>query len=62
MSRVLRCLYPEPNQYMSNEKSPGCLRYIGDYTTVMWGLNHYKDPYQTTRIQLKMKGFFSWLT
>ena len=45
---------------------PGCL---GDllgiknypcYVGIIW--NHYKDPYQTTRIQWKVRGFFvSWL-
>ena len=39
---------------MSNEKNvPGCLGYLGDYTTQLNGdyfINHYKykDPYSTT--------------
>ena len=47
---------------MRNEKNPGYLLYIGDYTTQLYGdyfINHYKDPYQTTRIQWKVgPGFF----
>ena len=34
---------------MSNEKNPGWLGYIGDYTTQLYRdcniINHYKDPY-----------------
>ena len=32
---------------MSNEKEPGCLGYLGDYTTQLCGIiiNHYEDPY-----------------
>ncbi len=46
---------------MSNEENPGCLGYIGDYTTQLCGHYHkplYKDPYQTTRIQWKVRLFF----
>ena len=46
---------------VSNEKRPGCLRYIGDYTTqsqLYWDCNnHYKDPYEPTSI-LKRKNVF----
>ena len=42
---------------MSNEKNPGCLVYIGDeilpsYIGIL--INHYKDPYEPTRIQWKV--------
>ena len=32
---------------MSNEKNPGWLGYVGDYTTQVYTIivNHYKDPY-----------------
>ena len=33
--------------HLSNEKKPGCLGYIGDYTIHLFGdyfINHYKDP------------------
>ena len=33
---------------VSNEKNPGWLGYIGDYTTQLYRdyfINHYKDPY-----------------
>ena len=32
---------------LSNEKNPGCLGYIGGYTTSYMGIvtNQYKDPY-----------------
>ncbi len=38
---------------LSNEKNPGCLGYIGDYTTQLYRdynkpsiiINHYKDPH-----------------
>ena len=37
------------NCQVSNEKNPGCLGYIGDYTTQLYGdyslISHYKDPY-----------------
>ena len=45
-------------------KIPSCLRYIGDeilpgYVRIQ--TNYCKDPYQTTRIQWKLRLFFSWL-
>ena len=36
------------NHHLSNEKYPGCLGYIGDYTTQFCGgllVNHYKNAY-----------------
>ena len=48
---------------MSNEKDPGCLVYIGDYTTQLYR-EHNKplyDPYEPTSISWKVGGFFSWL-
>ena len=34
--------------HISNEKSPGCLGYIGDYTTLIgFIISHYRNPYQT---------------
>ena len=51
---------------MSNEKrAPGCLGYIRDeilpsYIGII--MNLCKDPYETTRIQWKVRpGFCSWL-
>ena len=45
--------------HMSNEKNPGWLGYIGDYTTQLGIIiNHYKDPYYTTSIMESHKGFF----
>ena len=46
---------------LSNENNPWCLGYIGDYMTQLYGdyfINHYKDPYETTRIQWKVRRFF----
>ena len=38
-------------------KKTSCLGYIGDYTPQLYGIiiNHCKDPYQTTRIQWKVR-------
>ena len=42
---------------LTNEKSPGCLGYIGDYTTQLYG-----DYYSKTIMTIPMKQpFFSWL-
>ena len=32
--------------HLSNEKNLGCLGYMGDYTTQLYGdyINHYEDP------------------
>ena len=52
--------------HLSSEKrAPCCLGYMEDeilpsYVGIV--INHYQDPYETTRIQLKVRGFFSWLT
>ena len=52
---------------MSNETKPGCsgLRYMGDEKLPSYKglkrehfINHSKDPYQTTRIQLNVRVFF----
>ena len=46
---------------LSNEKNPGCLGYIGDYTTQLYrdcNNNNYKDPYEPTSIMESNKGFF----
>ncbi len=45
------------------KKAPSLFRvYIEDYTTqFFWGfinINHYKDPYETTRVQWKVRPFF----
>ena len=37
-----------PKIHVSNEKNPGCLGYIGDYTTQLYRdykKKHHKDPY-----------------
>ena len=42
-------------------KKPGCLGYIGDeiLPSYMWIIiNHYHDPYLTTRIQWKVRVYF----
>ena len=42
------CFLVGPNQ-LSNEEIPGCLGYIGDYSTQLYDMgiivNHCKDPY-----------------
>ena len=46
---------------MSNEKNPGCLGYIGDYTTQLCGGYNkplYKDPWKTTSIMESKASFF----
>ena len=47
---------------MSNENPPGCLGYIGDYTTQLRGdyciINSCKDPYWTTSIMESKRVFF----
>ena len=42
---------------MSNEKNPGCLGYIGDYSTQLCGdyHDHYNDPYLTTSMMESMR-------
>ena len=48
------------NYHLSNETNPGCLGYIGDYTTQYVGIliSQYKDPYKPTSIMESSKGFF----
>ena len=50
----------DPETHLGNEKNPGCLGYIGDYTTQYIGIivNQYKDPYKPTSIMESSKGFF----
>ena len=43
--------------YMSHEKNPGCLGYVGDYTIQLY-INNYKDPNKPTSIMESDKGFF----
>ena len=42
----LGCFFSKPSfkeqSQMSNEKNPGCLRYIGDYTTQLY--RDYNNP------------------
>ena len=50
--------------HLSNEQNPGCLGYIGDDKLPSYmgiTINHYMDPYEPTRIQWKVGGFFSLL-
>ena len=46
--------------WMSNEKDPSCLGYIGDYTTQLYRDYNktLQDPYWTTRIMDRKKVFF----
>ena len=49
-----------PGPHMSNEKHPGCLGCIGDYTTQYMGIfiSQYKDPYKPTSIMESRRVFF----
>ena len=51
--------------HLSNEKNPGCLVYIRDYTTqIMWGLyyKYYKESLLNNPYFMESKAeFFSWL-
>ena len=52
---------PGAAEKVGNEnRAPGFLGYIRDYTTQFWGiiLNHYKDRYQPTSIMESKKVFF----
>ena len=52
------------NSPFLNETKPGCLGYTGDEilpSDVGIIVNHYKDPYQTTRISWKVSEGFSFL-
>ena len=45
--------------YLSNEKKPGWLDYIGDYTYIGdYFTTHYKDPYEPTSISWTVGSFF----
>ena len=52
---------PTIGKQWSNEKNPGWLGYIGDYTTQLYRdyfINHYKDPYKPSSIMESRKVFF----
>ena len=46
--------------HVSNEKNPGCLDCIGDYTTQYMAIftSQYKDPYKPTSIMESRSFFF----
>lgn len=58
----LFCWWLKSRWTVNKEKQTGCLSWMQGMKSdpVMWGIviiNHYKDPYSTTSIQWKVRGF-----